>query len=430
MGRHVRVASAPGTAPAVNDHLQPSEAEPTNVLLVGNSHLAQVVAQLLALEGVELHRPGTLREGDRIDVAMFCDDDDVANIAAALELREYAPDVRIVLRSFNSRIRERLPELLGDCTVLSASRLAAPQLVDLAVGAGGPDQGPARRGFIRRGSDRVRGSHAAAVMRQLLRRSLFRWMVALMALLVVVQSWIAHEAFGYDLLHSVHSGIAAIVTLGFADEGLIGPALADEPTWVQVGAVTSMLVDVVLVTVLLGLVADALVSERFARVFGGSARRMRGHVVVAGLGTVGYRVVKELVARGYRVAAIEADEDGPFVAGARRLGAHVTIADVRQEEEFTALSVDRAVAVLALTDDDAANLEAAFTAMSISAEGEEPHEAPVVVRCFEPALAERLETIEGIAASRSVARLAAPEFVAAAIGGSPDPDRILVAPNP
>ena len=395
------------------------------MLLVGNSHLAQVVAQLLARSGVELLRPGQVREGDRIDVAMFCDDDDVSNIAAALELREYAPDVRIVLRSFNSRIRERLPELLGDCIVLSASRVAAPQLVDLAVGEGGPDRGPARRSWPVRASDRVRGSHAAAVWRQLVRRPLFRWMLAIMALLVVLQSWMAHAAFGYDLLHSVHTGIAAIVTLGFADAGLIGPGLADEPAWVQVGSVLSLLVDVVLVTVLLGLVADALVSERFARVFGGSARRMRGHVVVAGLGTVGYRVVKELVARGYRVAAIEADEDGAFVAGARRLGAHVTIADVRQEEEFTALSVDRAVAVLALTDDDAANLEAAFTAMSISAEGDEPEEVPVVVRCFEPTLAERLETIDGIAASRSVARLAAPRFVEAALRELPAAGEIL-----
>ena len=63
-----------------------------------------------------------------------------------------------------------------------------------------------------------------------------------------------------------------------------------------------MLIDVVLVTVLLALVADALIGERFARVFGGSARRLRGHVVIAGLGTVGFRVLDELHRRGYRCA--------------------------------------------------------------------------------------------------------------------------------
>jgi hypothetical protein len=383
--------------------------KPTRVLLVGTSHLAQAVAQRLAVEPVELLRPEPELEHDDVEVAMFCDDDDVSNIAAALELRERAPDARIVLRSFNSRVRERLPDLLGDCAVLSASKVAAPELCDLAVGAGGPGDGPARRSRVVRTADRIRGSHAMAVARQLARRPLFRWMVAVMLALIVVQSLLAHVAFGYGPVQSVHTGVAAIVTLGFADAGLIGPTLAEEAMWVQVASVASMLIDVVLVTVLLGLVADALVSERFARVFGGSARRMRGHVVVAGLGTVGYRVAKELTERGYRVAAIEADEDGPFVAGARAIGAHVTIADVRQEEEFANLSLDRAIAFLALTDDDAANLEAAFTAMSLAPD------VPVVVRCFDTGLAQRLESIEGITASRSVGRLAAPSFVAAAL---------------
>lgn len=394
----------------MEDEPTDQRASPLRVLLVGTSHLAQAIAHELATQPVELVRLGELDDPASLDVVLFSDDDDVANIAAAIELRERAPDVRIVLRSFNSRIQERLPELLGDCEVLSVSRLAAPGLCDLAVGAGGPDQGPARRSSVARAVDRARGSHAAAVARQLVSRPLFRWMLGLMLLLVLLQSWMAHAAFGYGLVQSVHTGVAAIVTLGFADAGLIGPQLADEPSWVQVGSVLTLLVDVVLVTVLLALVADALVSERFARVFGGSARRMRGHVVIAGLGTVGYRVLRELCSRGYRVAAIDSDHEGPFVAGARRLGAHVTIADVRQEEEFQQLSVDRAVAVLALTDDDAANLEAAFTTMSLAPD------VPVVVRCFDPELAARLEVMPGIVASRSVARLAAPHFVAAAVG--------------
>jgi voltage-gated potassium channel Kch len=87
----------------------------------------------------------------------------------------------------------------------------------------------------------------------------------------------------------------------------------------------------------------------------------------------------------------------------------VTIADVRQEEEFGQLSIDRAVAVLALTDSDSSNLEAAFTAMSIAPD------VPVVVRCYDPQLAARLERLDGVAASRSVARLSAPAFVAAAL---------------
>jgi hypothetical protein len=383
-----------------------------HVLVVGSSHLAIAAAAELEARGADVHTPTSIEPTAlaSLHAAIYCDDDDVGNISAAIDLHEAAPGIRIVLRSFNSRIRERLPELLGDCHVLSASRIAAPCFCDLAVGAGGPDAGPRGRNLLVRAFDRIRGSDMVAVLRQLWRRPLLRWLLVAMLLLMVGQALVARAAFDYSTREAVHVGITSIATFGFADAGLAGPALATRDTWVQVTAVLTMLLDVVLVTVLLSLIADALIGERFARVFGGSSRRLRGHVVVAGVGTVGYRVVRELVERGYRCAAIEADEDGPFVAGARRLGASVTIADVRHEEEFAQLGVDRAVAFIAATGDDAANLEAAFTAMSIAPD------VPVVVRCFDPDLAARLEHLDGVAASRSVARLAAPAFVDAALG--------------
>ena len=313
-------------------------------LVVGDSHLAHEVVRELAARNAPCVRPGDALAWEQLGAAVFCDDDDPANIAGAIDLRERAPATRIVLRSFNSRIADRLPELLGDCRVLSASRIAAPHICDAAVGTGGPEHGPRRRTWATRAVDRVRGSSATAVGRQLWRRPLLRWSLAGMALLVLVQTLVARAAFGYDAVESLHVGIASITTFGFADSGLAGVALADEAPAVQVAATLTMLIDVVLVTVLLALVADALIGERFARVFGGSARRLRGHVVIAGLGTVGFRVLDELHRRGYRCAVIEADDDGPFVAAARRLGAHVTIADVRQEEEFGQLSIDRAAA--------------------------------------------------------------------------------------
>lgn len=388
----------------------PAAAEPRlPVLVEGASHLSVAVREELAARGIPIVEPDAADRAARLSAAILCDDDDLANLAAALRLRERWPDARLVLRAYNTRLRSQLPQLLGDCRVLSASRIAAPALCDLAVGAGGPDRGPRRRTWLTRLRDRARGGHATAIGRQLWRRPLFRWSLLLLLVLVVIQSWLVAEARGHEPIEALHDGIAGIMTLGFSDTGLIGASLAKEAAWLQVAAVATSLIDVVLFTVLLGLVADALVSERFARVFGGSARRLSGHVVIAGLGTVGYRILRELYGRGYRCSVIEADEDSPFLAGARALGASVTIADVRQEEEFAALGLERAVAFIAVTDDDAANLEAALTASSIAPS------LPIITRCFDPELATRLETLGSISASRSVARLAAPSFVDAAV---------------
>jgi voltage-gated potassium channel Kch len=384
------------------------------LLVHGTSHLAITVREELAERGIAIvdGRDGA----GAIRAAIFCDDDDVANLAAALALRDEAPDARLVLRSFNTRLQQRLPELLGDCHVLSATQLAAPAFCDLAVGAGDHGDGTRGRGGLVRAFDRMRGSHPAAIGRQLWRRQLFRWSLALVVLLVLAQALLAAQVQELTALEALHAGLAGVLTLGFIDTGLAGPALAHEAAWVQLAAVATNLLDVVLFTVLLGLVADALVSERFARVFGGSARRLSGHVVIAGLGTVGYRILRELIQRGYRCAVIEADDQGAFVPAARALGAIVTIADVRQEEEFAQLGIDRAIAFIAVTDDDAANLEAAFTASTMAGD------PTIVVRCFDPDLAVRLEQLPSITASRSVARLAAPAFVDAALRMSDRPE--------
>src|SRR4029077_2377355 len=59
------------------------------------------------------------------------------------------------------------------------------------------------------------------------------------------------------------------------------------------------------------------------------ARRIpeRGHIVVCGLGNVGFRVVEELLAEGEQVVAIERARDNPFTSTARRLGAAVMLGD-------------------------------------------------------------------------------------------------------
>src|SRR5207302_8111149 len=50
-----------------------------------------------------------------------------------------------------------------------------------------------------------------------------------------------------------------------------------------------------------------------------------GHVIVCGLGNIGFRAVEELVHSNERVVVVERASDGRFVATARRLGVAVVI---------------------------------------------------------------------------------------------------------
>lgn len=134
-----------------------------------------------------------------------------------------------------------------------------------------------------------------------------------------------------------------------------------------------------------------------------------GHVIVCGLGSVGFRVAEELLSLGVEVFAIEKEEHGPFTPLARARGIHVTIGDARQENLLAELNVKGARAVIAATNDDLANLEIAMDAREL-APGQR-----VVVRLFDQKLAEKVRTVLGIEASVSTSRLAAPLFASAAL---------------
>jgi Trk K+ transport system NAD-binding subunit len=347
--------------------------------------------------------------GDKRPVVILCEDDDVGNVEVASQVHEITPSARIVIRMHNDRIAGHLRSLLGDCHVLSPTRIATRPLADSAVGEGSPARGH-RRPRLTRMADSVVSSDAVAIGRQLVRRRLFRMLCLLVVLLIAVEYAVARQVSNSTPGAAFHSAVAATFTLGFADFGLSGPELASQSWWWEVVAVSAVILDAIVMATLFGLIADAVISERFARVFGGSARRMAGHVVIVGLGSTGIRLCSDLVERGYRCVAIEGNADSVNIPAARRMGVSVIISDARHAEEFQHLGLERAVALIACTDDDIANLEAAFTAASIAPE------LRIVVRLFDEGVARQVERLPSIHATCSVSATAAPTFVERAMG--------------
>ena len=60
--------------------------------------------------------------------------DDGGNVDAALVAHEMAADIRIVMRLFDESLAESMRDLMADCTVLSATAVAAPSFVTATLG--------------------------------------------------------------------------------------------------------------------------------------------------------------------------------------------------------------------------------------------------------------------------------------------------------
>ncbi len=146
--------------------------------------------------------------------------------------------------------------------------------------------------------------------------------------------------------------------------------------------------------------------ERWMRIM---AKTLQDHIIVVGLGHVGYRVLLELLERGRSVVAVEANGDSPYVEEARARGVPVIVSDARRESLWNELNVEHATCVVACTDNDLVNLEAALDCRAINPD------VRLVMRMFDQTMAAKIGNAFSLDRTFSTSALAAPLFAASAL---------------
>lgn len=133
------------------------------------------------------------------------------------------------------------------------------------------------------------------------------------------------------------------------------------------------------------------------------------HIIICGLGKVGYRTALELLKFKREIVGIESNTDGRFLEDLRDKQVPVLLGDASRPEFLERAGVRRADAIIPATDNELANLDIALHARELNPK------IKVVLRMFDPDLARRVETGFGIHTAFSASALAAPVFAAAAM---------------
>ncbi len=372
--------------------------------------------------------------------------DDLANFHAALRAQELNPDVRLVVAAFNQRLGEHIRAFFRDCTVLSPSRMAAPSLVAAALGEPAPShvRVSGRTLYVARRPDVPAGHEVCGLAvpddpdgtTQLIapeeldgepglvlavadgtpRDPLVRQRHPVRTALRVTRRLLVNK-FGLIfliLLAVAVTGLALVLAAGHPAGDALYLSVMDMTgsALTQAGLSTPEKVSQVLLTAdgmaLIPLVTAIIVGARLTGTVRGQPRPRGGHVIVAGIGDVGSRVVGELHDLGVDVACIDRDAAARGVALARRLGLPVVIGEAYQEEILRKAGLDTAIALVSATSSDIVNLETALQARAMRGE-----DLRIVLRLFDDDLARRVQRTLGNVVSRSVSYLAAPAFAVA-----------------
>lgn len=139
------------------------------------------------------------------------------------------------------------------------------------------------------------------------------------------------------------------------------------------------------------------------------AKSFENHIILVGLGKLGYRIFALLRKLDEPIVVIERDATNQFLEELRRDGSPVLVGDARREALLTEANIAKAKSIILATDDDLANLEVALDAQQINPK------VRIVMRMFDQNMADKTRTGFEIDLAMSQAALAAPTFATSAV---------------
>jgi voltage-gated potassium channel len=139
------------------------------------------------------------------------------------------------------------------------------------------------------------------------------------------------------------------------------------------------------------------------------ASTYKNHIVLCGLGKVGSKVFEELSALGEEIVCIESNVDACGVRIARESGHPVLIDDAKDDKVLLQAGIERAKAVLAVTDQDMVNLEIVLDSRKFNSK------IRAIARIFEPELGKKINAAFQLDGVYSTSTVAAPFFAAASL---------------
>lgn len=318
------------------------------------------------------------------------DDEDRYNIQAALIVISLNESVPVFVSLFNAELAGHLRTGCQNVVALNPAGLATKVFVD------------ALHAPITRKRDLSR--HFPAHHKLFARPEADRWLYALVAtfvVLVIGGTIVFHFTEKLSFLDAFYFVVTLMTTTGFGDI-----SLRNSSTFAKLFGVALMVSAVGLVSMTFSFIVDRLFKKRSEIALGRKRYKLRDHVILCGLGRVGYEVVQELLRRKETVLVIEKDPENRFLESVRSQGAKTFVGDASIPKVLRDAGVNKACGLLSLVYDDLKNLEIGLNARSLRPA------LRLILRIFDKEIAEQLKERLDIHFAMSTSAIAAEEFTA------------------
>lgn len=311
-----------------------------------------------ALHGVDL---------DAIATAFLVDERDERNLEMLIALISMNGALPIVASLYNENVAPHLRAAHPNVRILNPARLAAAEFIKAMrtplartlryVPAPVPDEPRPGRAD----------------------RTIERLLAGFLALLTAAVVYF-HVADGLTWLNAVYFVVVTTATVGYGDINLLHASAMS-----KVVGIGLILASTCFIWMIFSLTVDRIIKLRVERSLGHKRYDFRDHVILCGLGRLGYFITEGLLRQGERVVIIETSESLHSLDYLRSLGAEVYVGDARLPRVLRDVGVTRAKALYSVIDNDLVNLEVALNARSFAPD------LRLILRIFDESMTHRVK---------------------------------------
>ena len=189
-----------------------------------------------------------------------------------------------------------------------------------------------------------------------------------------------HHLLGISWIDALYFVVVTVATVGYGDI-----SLKDSTTAGKLFGIGLILCSTVFIWMIFSLTIDNIIRLRVQSSLGRRKYSRRDHVIICGLGRLGYFIAEGLLEQGEKVLIIEKDESSGKVQHFRSRGADVYLGDARLPRVLQDVGVERAKALYSVIDNDYANLEIGLNARSIAPD------MRLILRIFDRSMSAKLK---------------------------------------
>lgn len=322
---------------------------------------------------------------EKIDMIYLLDDKDEDNLQLIIALRHLNYPIPVTASLFNENFSADLFDMEEKLTILNPAKIAATEFVK------------ALYTNMQRPAVIIAGAKYRTAVKK------HDSVVLMLALALFSLSLASIAYFHYfdqmTWINATYFVVVIITTVGFGDLNLLASSDLS-----KIVGIILMLGSSVLIWAIFSLMIDHFFKMRIQLAMGRKKYQTKDHIIVCGLGRLGFFIVEELLKRKEKVIIIEL-EQSEHVEFLRSAGAEVYIGDGRSEKVLTDVNITQSAALITVIDNDALNIEIGLHARTLYPD------MKIILRIFDEDIAHEIKSMMNIHLALSNSSIASKFFI-------------------